>query len=314
MNTKQYKGFYYDRLKDCNSDKYLTLVIPAAIRNTLENNCIYSCVGYLSRRVLDSGNIQINFSLIRVLSTVIVPNDEDELKALDVRIKKSLKQYKSFQYKIESCLFKRYKPNLALIIGNNAVIKDDIINALGGEADNFIIEEFRINLSSREDVINRIDCLDKTNEYDAIIIARGGGSDLGLFNSPEIVEFLSNIDTILVTAIGHAADYTFLQNIADFNFDTPTALGSYLKSTSEKILSLYNNVYKDVGALNNQIKAELENKEKLLNEIKQYNSELQYARIESAGRLQKIRSLKASVFIIAAAAVIIIALVLYFNR
>ena len=73
-------------------------------------------------------------------------------------------------------------------------------------------------------------------------------------------------------------------------------------------------MYKDVGALNNQIKAELENKEKLLNEIKQYNSELQYARIESAGRLQKIRSLKASVFIIAAAAVIIIALVLYFNR
>ena len=30
---------------------------------------------------------------------------------------------------------------------------------------------------------------------------------------------------ILVTAIGHAVDFTYLQSIADYNFDTPTALG-----------------------------------------------------------------------------------------
>lgn len=278
QNSKEYNGYYYDKIKDTYSDKSLTLVVPKILRNTINQEYIYLFSGYLSRKISDAGNIQINFCVTSIWTDNIKVNNELENKAIEIRNKKSLKNYKSFNLVIETKLLAGHKPTLALILGNNAIVKDDIFNILGSDIAYYDIDEYRINLSSKEEIINKISEIDKGSKYDALIISRGGGTGLEIFNNIEIVEYLSTINTILVTAIGHATDFTYLQNVSDYNFDTPTALGSYLKNFSQKIIGLYNTFNIDKASWKIQMNTIVEQKDKEFKElginISQKNTEL----------------------------------------
>lgn len=58
-NRINYRGFYYDNLKDETSDTCITLVVPAILRSQLIQDQVIECTSYLTKKVqLNGGRIE----------------------------------------------------------------------------------------------------------------------------------------------------------------------------------------------------------------------------------------------------------------
>lgn len=77
---------------------------------------------------------------------------------------------------------------------------------------------------SVEDIIANLIKVDKLG-YDAIILARGGGSieDLWSFNDERLAKTIYDLKTFIITGIGHEQDFTIADFVADLRAPTPTA-------------------------------------------------------------------------------------------
>ena len=69
-----------------------------------------------------------------------------------------------------------------------------------------------------------------TSDVDAVIVARGGGSneDLSVFNSESIVRAIYNCKKPTVSAIGHGVDFTLVDFVADKRAVTPSEAGEFV--------------------------------------------------------------------------------------
>ena len=74
-----------------------------------------------------------------------------------------------------------------------------------------------------QDIIKTLNKIDSIG-YDAIVLARGGGSieDLWAFNDEELAYTIYNLKTFLITGIGHEQDFTIADFVADLRAPTPT--------------------------------------------------------------------------------------------
>ncbi|MBG9982118.1 exodeoxyribonuclease VII large subunit [Aerococcaceae bacterium DSM 111020] len=63
------------------------------------------------------------------------------------------------------------------------------------------------------------------DEYDTVIVARGGGSieDLWCFNDEKVAEAIHNCSVPVISSIGHETDTTIADLVADLRAPTPTA-------------------------------------------------------------------------------------------
>jgi len=64
-----------------------------------------------------------------------------------------------------------------------------------------------------------------TLEYDAIVVGRGGGSkeDLWAFNEEVVADAIYNLNTFVVSAVGHEVDVQISDFVADLRAPTPSA-------------------------------------------------------------------------------------------
>ncbi|WP_049917010.1 exodeoxyribonuclease VII large subunit [Halogeometricum pallidum] len=88
-------------------------------------------------------------------------------------------------------------------------------------------------------IANGIHHLDRSEDVDAIIVGRGGGSDTDLmaFNHESVAEAIFTSNTPVVAAVGHAEDRTIAGRVADRNAITPTDAGEYVTADVEQFLS-----------------------------------------------------------------------------
>ena len=79
------------------------------------------------------------------------------------------------------------------------------------------------------------------NPLDAIVLSRGGGSseDLWCFNDPLLIQYLATLEIPLITGIGHQADVTLADHIADLRMSTPSAVAERIASPLTTTLSYY---------------------------------------------------------------------------
>jgi exonuclease VII large subunit len=130
---------------------------------------------------------------------------------------------------LENRLRKSTTARVALIMGQQSVIENDIRSALDNTLLRYELHSFRVNLGTAEELIQQIEKIEHSS-YDLIAVARGGGAGQEIFDDEELAYIVAGLQTPLVTAIGHADDRHLLDRIADKSFATPSQLGTFLKT------------------------------------------------------------------------------------
>ncbi len=98
-----------------------------------------------------------------------------------------------------------------------------------------------------QNLINALQLAD-SGGFDAIIIARGGGSkeDLWAFNDERLARAIFAAKTPIVTGIGHEIDISIADLVADFKSATPTAAVVNLLPSKEEVEGLLDGFANDI--------------------------------------------------------------------
>ena len=248
-NGNEYRGFYYDQLFEEGTESNLTLIVPAIIRQKLTPEKVIKFNGFITRRVDDKGNIKLNLNLSELYDQVAPQFSERDSLSLDIQRAKSNLGYRDLEDHIKRCIIEDRKPKIIALIGSTSIIDKDILHALG-ETINFFDPTFiRVNMSVASHVAMALKQID--SESDVIVISRGGGENLEVFNNLEIARIAIMLKPIVVTAIGHREDVSLLDKVADRSFSTPTALGGFLRE-------LYNLTIDEINKSKSEVIASVE--------------------------------------------------------
>lgn len=113
--------------------------------------------------------------------------------------------------------------------------------------------------NSSEDLIRGINALNKCEDIDVIILARGGGSieELWSFNDEKLAYAVYNSKKPVITGVGHETDFTIVDFVSDRRAPTPSAAAELaVPNTAETLLNI--NGYKKllISSLSRLIKDE----------------------------------------------------------
>ncbi|BCX78826.1 exodeoxyribonuclease VII large subunit [Campylobacter sp. 19-13652] len=86
--------------------------------------------------------------------------------------------------------------------------------------------------------------------YDAIVLARGGGSkeDLWCFNDEELALTIASLHTPIITGIGHEIDESVADLVADYRASTPTAAMSALLPDAAGVAQYIDRLSDDISS------------------------------------------------------------------
>jgi len=244
-----YNNFYYDSLKDENSDTSITLVIPGIIRSKLHNQECIEFTAFLTKKIqFSSGKIDLQVNLVELLSTNKASHSEEELKTFEILQTKAQIGYKDVDSFIKKRIIDNEKISIKIIIGKNAIIDSDIKHQLQDAISLYDVEFIRVGLTAESEILYAINHY--SNNADILVISRGGGENMSIFNNTFIAEQILHLKCYFVTAIGHKEDNSLIQKVADKAFITPTAFGQYLReiynTTIEELQNSKVNLVKQV--------------------------------------------------------------------
>lgn len=114
---------------------------------------------------------------------------------------------------------------------NNSLLKYDILNCVvQGE-------------KCPRNLIKKLKTKENLQEYDLILITRGGGSfeDLFGFSKPKLIKYIYNLDYPVLSAIGHMVDNPLLDLVADFTAPTPSLAGQFIIDHNKSYLRILKN-------------------------------------------------------------------------
>jgi exodeoxyribonuclease VII large subunit len=137
-----------------------------------------------------------------------------------------------------------------LIITSNtgAAIQDFIINIQNNKSklEIDILDTVVQGNNCPNDIISKLDKYDNDNlnNYDLILITRGGGSyeDLFGFSKPELIEYIHLLKkklnkTVICSAIGHQIDHPLLDMVSDVFTPTPSLASQLIIDVNNKYLN-----------------------------------------------------------------------------
>lgn len=99
------------------------------------------------------------------------------------------------------------------------------------------------------DIVRNIE-LSKNYDLDVLIVGRGGGSieDLWCFNEEIVARAIYELDTPVISAVGHEIDFTISDFVADLRAPTPTGAAEMAVPDIRDIVKLLNQI--DIRLLN----------------------------------------------------------------
>lgn len=147
-----------------------------------------------------------------------------------------------------------YPKNVGLITSDKSAAIVDFLSVINKEVQDMEILLAPVKVqgqSAKNEIIKALDILDR-KELDLIVITRGGGSrlDLDVFNQKELIEKIYQVNTPVISAIGHKIDLSLTDLVSDLSLQTPTEAGDYLVRN-------YKLIRKDIKDIYEKIKSEI---------------------------------------------------------
>lgn len=123
----------------------------------------------------------------------------------------------------------KYAKNMLVVTSKTGAVIRDIVTTVRRKNPviDIVVRDVRVQGENAgheiAGVLRRVDTLG----YDVIIIARGGGSleDLAPFYDEELVRAVYDMNTPVISAVGHETDFSLCDFVADMRAPTPTAAG-----------------------------------------------------------------------------------------
>lgn len=197
----------------------------------LANTSIFEVSGqlqlYVQKMSLDGlGDLYAKYELLKKKLSEDGYFDEDHKKQLDVE----------------------YVDKVAVLVGDKSAAMSDIKTCFERRWPLASVDYYPVLVqgsSAASDIVSKLKQVDSL-DYDAIILARGGGSfeDLFCFNDENLVKTIYNLKTFIITGIGHEQDFTLADFVADLRAPTPTAAVEFITPDLMDVIDLIND-YED---------------------------------------------------------------------
>ena len=180
-------------------------------------------------KVIVCGNVSI-FESSGSMQLYVNSMKQDGLGDLYLKyeeLKKKLDKEGLFAEEAKKELKTKFIEKVAVLVGDKSAAMSDIKTCFNRRWPLANVDYYPVLVQGNDapkDIINSLITVDSMN-YDAIILARGGGSfeDLFCFNDEQLVRCIYDLKTFIITGIGHEQDFTLCDFVADLRAPTPTA-------------------------------------------------------------------------------------------
>ena len=231
---QSYNGYFYDTLRDEDRQEEITMYVTQQQRENLKNGNLVNVGGVLGRNVNNRGQIQIvlNVSRIEIIQEQAI--DEDEIRRMELRQKKSSAGFKNVDSILEQLLFADQRPRVALLFATSSITMSDFeagINAAQSAID-FI--EYRANFSNAKELVSKLQVLDRGG-FNVVALVRGGGTRIESLDDISVLGQIVAMSTPTIGAIGHVEEKIFIKQLVDKCAPTPNGLGQYFSELVENI-------------------------------------------------------------------------------
>ncbi|CAH8296093.1 exonuclease VII large subunit [Mariniflexile fucanivorans] len=247
-NNKLYGQYYYDEIVSKEKQHKITIQITHNLKSKLTTGNYYNFQGYISRgQSLDNDSrLKVYFRVTKILEhkEEVQLISKAEYNIVQARFERDFPLITDI---LSEKVQQGQKPILDVITGVQSTSRDDYL----GQLPDYIyyeIRHYKCNLSTKDELLKFLSSNDFSNT-DLLIILRGGGSGLEVFNEIDLCKKAIELPIPFITGIGHDADKTLLEKVADRGFSTPTAVGSFLQS----IVNNYNERIKVIKAKDEEL-------------------------------------------------------------
>ena len=149
----------------------------------------------------------------------------------------------------------QYPQRIGVITSPSGAVLHDIVSVFARRAPHVHLTLIPTAVQGREATaqIVRALALADSAQYDALILARGGGSleDLWCFNEEAVARAVADCQTPIVSAIGHETDVSISDFVADIRAPTPSAAAELLAPDRAELLHKLRNAERQLGLRSN---------------------------------------------------------------
>ena len=248
--TRQSSGHLYFTLKDEYAAIRCVMFRSAASSLNFEPKTGDKVIVYANTSIYETrGDLQL-FVLKMNL------DGSGDLYAKYEALKKKLSEEGKFSENHKKPLEKYYLDRVAVLVGDNSAAMSDIKICFKRRWPLCKADYYPVLVQGNDapaDIISRLKQVDNLG-YDAIILARGGGSfeDLFCFNDENLVNCIYDLNTFIVTGVGHEQDFTLVDFVSDLRAATPTAAVELITPDINDVYEmLYDYEYSLNDSLNN---------------------------------------------------------------
>ena len=239
------RGHFYFTIKDENSR------INAVMFSTYAKDVKFDIQDGM--KVLVTGKISV-YEATGGYQIYVDSIQEDGLGNLYVafeQLKKKLEQEGLFDEKHKKTIPKI--PNrIGIITAPTGAAIKDILSTLKRRwplAETILFPSLVQGAEAATDIVRNIE-LTKNYDLDVLIVGRGGGSieDMWCFNEEIVARAIYDLDTPVISAVGHEIDFTISDFVADLRAPTPTGAAEMAVPDIRDITKLLNQI--DIRLLN----------------------------------------------------------------
>ncbi|MEN3324810.1 exodeoxyribonuclease VII large subunit [Mariniflexile soesokkakense] len=255
---KLYGRYFYDEILDKDKSHKITAQFTESLKTKLNSGSYYQFQGFIQKAqsIDNDSRLKVFFRVTKILKheekvQIVSKVEYDILRARFDR------DFPIIQDILLNKIEREQKPIIDIITGVQSTSHEDYSNQLH-DKEYYNIRHHKCNLSSKDAILEFLNSYNFADS-DLLVIIRGGGSGLEVFNEIELCKRAIELPIPFVTGLGHDEDKTLLQRVSDKAFSTPTAVGVFLQkvvSSHKERLRLVSNKDLEMERFKKQVESE----------------------------------------------------------